>query len=195
MNSKPELIAFGDESIRISAPVPAYLLAATVIPEDCNLSRIASIKPKGATKLHWRDLTDRLKNESLREIAAIRDQTTTIVSATPLPKKKQERGRRKCLEVLLPELERKGVATLVLESRMLELDKRDIEMLQVMRTRKLVTAIRLEHARANEDMRLWIPDQILGAYGDVLCHAESVNKWEGPWEEIYPHITILNTSL
>lgn len=121
-------VAFGDESICISAPTPSYLMAATVLPEGCDLAEFFALKPKGAAKLHWRELTDQVRKESLTQLASIGGQTTLVV-ASPLPRKKQERGLRKCMEILLPELERAGVNTLILESRVLQLDGKDIDML------------------------------------------------------------------
>lgn len=39
-------VAWGDESIRMAAPTPMYLMAATVLPDSCGLSALAAIKPK-----------------------------------------------------------------------------------------------------------------------------------------------------
>ena len=186
-------IAWGDESIRVSAPNPAYIMAATVLPGGCDFSRLAQIKPKTSGKLHWRELTDKIRREALREVAAIGGQTMIVV-ATPLPKKKQERGRRKCLEVLLPALEEAGVDTLVLESRILQLNSKDIDMLDALRVRHAVSRIGIEHAHADEEPSLWVPDQILGAFGDDLC-GDVRDTWRQPWEEIRPSLTVLQSGM
>lgn len=50
-------VAFGDESIRISAPAPAYIIAATVLPAGADLSALFKIKPKDASSFssqNWR---------------------------------------------------------------------------------------------------------------------------------------------
>lgn len=50
-------VAFGDESIRISAPVPACIMAATVLPAGADLSALSKIKPKDASSFssqNWR---------------------------------------------------------------------------------------------------------------------------------------------
>ncbi len=194
MPQKHGKTAYGDESIRISAPTPAYLMAATVLPDGCDLSALAALKPKSAAKLHWRELTDAVRRESLACVAGLGGRTA-LVAATPLPRRKQERGRRKCLEVLLPELERAGVDTLVLESRVLQLNDRDIDMLQAMRARKFVEAIALEHAHASDEARLWVPDQILGAYGDWLCDEREARKWGDSWLEILSGLKVLEARL
>ncbi len=187
-------LAFGDESIRISAPIPTYLMAATVLPETCDLSPLAKLKPKGSAKLHWRELTDKTRRSSLVEVASIGGQTT-LVAASPLPSKKQERGRRKCMELLLPELERAGVETLVLESRVLQLNGKDIDMIQAMRARKFVESISIDHAHASDEPRLWVPDQILGAYGDWLCNEKASEDWGECWEEIFSKLTVLEARM
>lgn len=121
--------------------------------------------------------------------------STTLVVAGPLPRKKQERGRRKCMEVLLPELEAKGIGTLVLESRLLTLDRKDVEMLDVLRSKGAVTGVRVEHRHADEMPELWIPDQIPGAYGDIACSSEGAEKWRALWEKIADGVTVRNVSL
>ena len=161
--------------------------------KGCGFSRLAQIKPRASGKLHWRELTDRLRRDALREVAAIGGQTTIAVAA-PLPKKKQERGRRKCLEVLLPALEEAGVDALVLESRVLQLDAKDIDMLDALRVKHAVSRIGIEHAHANEEPSLWVPDQILGAFGDSLC-GNVRDAWRQPWEAIRPNLTVLQSKM
>ena len=135
--------AWGDESIRISAPTPTYLMAATILREGADTSRLEAIKPKGAAKLHWRELTDRLRRESLEAVAGL-EGLTVMVACSPLPKKKQERGRRRCMELLLPELEALGVGLVTLESRVLQMDRKDIDMLQALKSKGAVPDMRYE---------------------------------------------------
>lgn len=184
--------AWGDESIRISAPTPTYLMAATILREGADTSRLEAIKPKGAAKLHWRELTDRLRRESLEAVAGL-EGLTVMVACSPLPKKKQERGRRKCMELLLPELEARGVGLLTLESRVLQMDRKDIDMLQALKSKGAVPDMRLSHAHASDEPRLWVVDQVLGAYGDWLCDDDAPRKWGNAWEEILGRLTVLET--
>lgn len=164
-----------------------------MLPEGVDFSELTKIKPKGSAKLHWRELTDRLRRDALAEVREIGGMTTVVVAA-PLPKKKQERGRRKCLEVLLPELERAGVDTLVLESRVLQMNAKDVDMLQAMRAKQAVSSIGIDHAHASEEPSLWIPDQILGAYGDALC-GDVREIWREPWKEILKSVTVLEAKV
>ena len=187
-----EVVAWGDESIRFSETISAYLLAATILPEDCDLSRLVHLKSKDALKLHWRDLTEKVKSRALHEIASL-DCKTVLAIASPLSKKKQERGRRKCMELVLPELEKMGVSSLVLESRVLQLNDKDVDMLQAMRRKKQVSSLALRHAHASNEPRLWVADQILGAYGDWLCGKE-MGKWEESWADILPTIVVKKAS-
>lgn len=192
-HTQHQLVAWGDESIRVTAPIPAYLMSAVILPEPHNLSELAKVKPKGAVKLHWRELTDKLRRDALTCIADLGGYGA-IVIGSPLPKKKQERGRRKCLEALLPELEKQGVGTLKLESRVLQLNSKDIELLDALRSKHAISAIGVDHAYADEEMSLWVPDIILGAYGDSLC-GNSREIWQRPWEAILPNLTILEAAI
>ena len=57
------MIAWGDESIRVVCNPPVYLLAATYGENDDALdtSALEEILPKGAYKLHWRDMSDKAR--------------------------------------------------------------------------------------------------------------------------------------
>ena len=75
-----------------------------------------------------------------------------------------ERRRRKCLERLLLELERRVVTDVVLEFRGPADDRRDIHMLNALRGRRYVsTSIRLSHVIGRLEPMLWIPDAVCGA--------------------------------
>lgn len=186
--------AWGDESIRIIANPPVYLLAATIISPEERIEPLLMVKPKYASKLHWRDMTYHLQAKSLSALSRI-EHATTIVVGAPLPKKKQERGRRKCLERLLPELESSGVKFFVLESRGNQKDRKDIELLLSMRRKGLINNIEISHERAENEPKLWIPDQILGAYGDSLCGTAGIKHWGDYWNNIERNVQILKAAI
>ena len=194
--SQNKSIAYGDESIRTSHTPPLYLLAATVLSEDLgkNEDALRKLMPKGAKKLHWRDMTNRLQAKSLERISSI-SQTTTIVVASPLDKIRQERARRKCLERLMVCLEEAGVSKLVLESRKDDLDKRDRDCLLYLRRSKAISTIEMEHVPGEDDPRLWLPDQILGAYGDVLSETGHFKKWIENWEPVSDDVEVIEIGL
>ena len=94
--------------------------------------------------------------------------THVIVAAIPLGDwNTAERARRKCLETLLPVLEREYSADrLVLERRDKAQDARDIRFIDALRSRRFIDSIRVDLVAGAADARLWLPDQLLGSYGD-----------------------------
>lgn len=163
-------VAWGDESIRQSADGQSmYLMGACVCDSgEADVRRVlGTVKPKGAPKLHWRDMKRTLRNRSIDAIDAM-SLSHVVVAAVPMSDwTNSERARRKCMEQLLPVLENEyGVDRFVLESRDKDQDKRDIRLVDALRSRKFVSDIRIDLKRGEEDARLWLPDQLLGAYGD-----------------------------
>ena len=76
-----------------------------------------------------------------------------------------------------------GVRKLVLESRNDTHDKRDRELLVSMRRRGEALNFDLEHVPGKDEPLLWVPDQILGAYGEVITRGAS-RKWEDSWRRV-----------
>lgn len=126
------------------------------------------LKPKGARKLHWRDMRPSLRGKVVDAMAAM-DIDHVIVAAVPMSQwNTAERARRKCLERLLPLLETEyNVDTLVLERREISQDRNDIRFIDGLRSRRFIGPIRVELCAGETDARLWLPDQLLGAYGDA----------------------------
>ena len=188
--------AWGDESVRMTADPPMYLLGATVLMGDPwhLLDALEMVKPKGAQKLHWRDLGMKAQEQSLGAIVDML-QTATIVIASPLVGNKQERARRKCLQELLMILERKGVNYLYLESRNPVADKRDVDFLYYLQRSRVVGDIELRHVGGRDDIRTSIPDQILGAYVDVCIEPDRKRTWADSWEQLERKITVYDVKL
>lgn len=162
--------AWGDESIRsFGLSNPVYLLCASLVdgPEDSVKEEMERLKPRGAFKLHWRDMGDEKRMESVNAISAF-DAMHIVIAAVRITGCKPERARRKCLERLLPILEQAGVERFALESRNRNEDDKDIRCWQSMRSKGMIETIRIAHAKGSSNPMLWIPDQVLGAYGDVL---------------------------
>ena len=130
--------------------------------------RLALLKPKGARKLHWRDMRPSLRGKVVDAMAAM-DIDHVIVAAVPMSQwNTAERARRKCLERLLPLLETEyNVDTLVLERREISQDRNDIR------------PIRVELCAGETDARLWLPDQLLGAYGDAQAGTGRYDEFLG----------------
>lgn len=71
------------------------------------------------------------------------------------------------METLLPVLEREySVDRLVLERRDKAQDARDIRFIDALRSRRFIDSIRVDLVAGAADARLWLPDQLLGSYGD-----------------------------
>lgn len=74
--------------MRVVCDPPVYLLAASYGPdgEELDTSKLEALRPKGAKKLHWRDMGDKSKREAMKAIARI-DARHTIVMGCRMPKK------------------------------------------------------------------------------------------------------------
>ena len=159
--------AWMDESERRQGPgIPTYMIGVCLCDQsEADIRRtLNSLKPRDAKKLHWRDMTTREKQKSVKTIDAL-GLTHIVVAYTPSTCK-SERSRRKCMEVMLPVLEKFGVSKLIIEARESHQDMSDRGFIQTMRSRKFITDLRAEFIPGACDARLWIPDQVLGAVGD-----------------------------
>ena len=188
--------AWGDESVRITAEEPMYLTGACILDDDA-LSAIEAIEklaPKGAKKTHWRDMGVRAQKKALSIISQMAH-TTCIVVAAPIKPGNQERARRKCLEKLILRLEALSVETLVLESRDSFLDKKDIDFLLYLRRCGLATKIDVQHRKGSDEPYLCIPDQLLGAYGELVVAKDSQPAWLKEWDAIKGSIETIPIAL
>ena len=178
------VVAWGDESCRGSENGLSYSMIAVVFDawSDDDAVALRKIMPKGALKLHWYEIVPDVKAKSIAAIESM-GFSATIVRAVPAAAAKQERTRHKCLTNILPILESKGVSAFVLKSRGAALDKRDVKLLDGLKGSKMVSSIRLEHVRGQDEPRLWVADQILGAFGDS-CAVLGDNYWESLAEQV-----------
>ena len=152
--------AWGDESVRkTGVPSPMYLMGACVCDdtETETRQRLALLKPKGARKLHWRDMRPSLRGKVVDAMAAM-DIDHVIVA--------------------LLETEY-NVDTLVLERREISQDRNDIRFIDGLRSRRFIGPIRVELCAGETDARLWLPDQLLGAYGDAQAGTGRYDEFLG----------------
>lgn len=180
--------AWGDESVRVVCTPPVYLLAATYREDggELDASALEAMLPKGAHKLHWRDMSDAARAEATEAVAAL-GASHTVVVACNIATNKQERARRKCLEALLPRLESLGVDRYFLESRGAKKDEQDMLMLGALRSAGLCRGIKIVHEEGYRDSRLWVPDQVLGAYGDMRSGVAKESLRDG-WNLLSPSV-------
>ena len=177
-------IAAGVSAKKQETRIGAVKTALFMDNDHCAQVRAAirRAKPSGASKLHWYDLDPKRQAASLEVVSSV-PQQTTIVAALPLEGTKPERARRKALEEIVRRLIDMGVRKLVLESRNDTHDKRDRELLVSMRRRGEALDFDLEHVPGKDEPLLWVPDQILGAYGEVITKGAS-RKWEDSWRRV-----------
>lgn len=175
---------------------PIYLLAATYRADggDIDASSLDAIRPRQACKLHWRDMGNKTKIKAMNALASINAQHT-IVMGCRMSRNKQERARRKCLELLLPHLESLGVTRYVLESREESQNKADVALLLSLRAKGLCRGIELEHMKGSADSRLWMPDQVLGAYGDMRCGVGAGDEFRQAWNALATNVTTMEILL
>ena len=179
-------VAYADESMRTSGGESMYLLGATLFSNDeQNLDGLIKLKARGAAKLHWRELGRETQVDVMNVIGSI-PALTTVVVGTPMNPHKQERARRKCLEAMIGILVDQGVEELVLEARDSRLDLRDVQLVDTIKSKQKGLSFSIHHVRGSEDPRLWVPDQVLGAYGDQLCLTELSDDWLEAWQQLEP---------
>jgi hypothetical protein len=120
--------------------------------------------PRNTAKLHWSEM-DRTEREDAAQMVAAQQGIHVVSVGSPVPQRKQERARSKCLSALLVELHGFGVARLCLEAREEELNARDIRT--IARTRQTAlpkgTMMRADHVPGAMEPLLWISDIVAGA--------------------------------
>lgn len=162
----PSWSAFVDESQSYAALDPhTYILAAAVCAdEDLEETRAVMGDLKiNAPKVHWRDESDRRRDEIVKTICASPVQHLVVVR-DGRQGEKPERRRRHCMEVLVSTLDELDVHSATFESRGPADDNRDRKMLDALRSKKQVRGrLRMEHVAGPRDPLLWIPDALCGA--------------------------------
>ncbi|MDR7302734.1 hypothetical protein [Haloactinomyces albus] len=107
--------AYVDESYDLNIGV--YILTANIVDladAEETRSTLRGLQ-QGGEKLHWNKEPQQRRNESVKVVSAFGLASVSVIGrATHL---RAERGRRKCMEVLLPELEQAGADTIMFEAR------------------------------------------------------------------------------
>jgi hypothetical protein len=164
--------AFADESFHEAPSGGFYVLAAAMFdPAAGDVAREAmrEILGKRRTgKLHWNEM-DKQERRNAAKIVAGLPGFHVVALGAPVPIRRQERARAKCLERLIFELHGYGVSHLVIEARSHQLNLRDIATVAGMRF-KLPKGARLhvDHQTGTEPL-FWVADIVAGA---VRAHRE-----------------------
>ena len=72
---------------------------------------------------------------------------------------------------------------------------RDVELLETLRRSGGVSGIRVSNARGEADPRLWVPDQVLGAFGDEIMGRPKSVRWSASWERVRQSVTRVDVPL
>ncbi|MER7080213.1 hypothetical protein SAMN02982929_03787 [Saccharopolyspora kobensis] len=153
--------AYVDESYDLTIGV--YILTATIVDltdaEDFR-STMRGLR-RGGEKLHWSKEPPHRRTELTKVLSSLLVHSVVAIGCSkPLF---PERGRRKCLESLLPELETHGADIATFETRQKHSNKLDADMVDACRQKRLITSnIRITFAPGTSEPLLWIPDIVCG---------------------------------
>ncbi len=113
------LVAFGDEAFHEHPVHGFYVLASVVFDagtgEKAREALRSLRKPRSTAKLHWYGM-DRLQQHRVAKQLADFDGLHVVVTGAPVPRRRPERARAKCLSALIHELYGYGVEKLILGS-------------------------------------------------------------------------------
>jgi len=167
-NPNERLLAWADESHALHVGRSGvYLFGAVILPieavDDARLSAQRLLRAS-ENKAHWRKRAGKRRDEMMSAFAAI-PASTVVLARMALLGEREERQRRKCLELLLPILVGCGVRHLTLESRGQKPDKLDIDLLAYMRAQQRISgsALTIDHVPGPADSLLWMADGLCGA--------------------------------
>jgi hypothetical protein len=164
--------AYVDESLRLRLGEPGlYILAAALVSsEEEDLARAAVARlGHGKRRFHWRVEEPRDQKRAVRLLGGFAMMHLVVV-AVHLDGRRQERGRRQCLERLLWELDQLGVERVLLDERTESLNARDRQMISRMSVKGMLRPeMRVEFGRyfngVDGEVLLWVPDIVAGAVG------------------------------
>ncbi|HWL37858.1 MAG TPA: hypothetical protein VNQ77_16850 [Frankiaceae bacterium] len=169
------MIAYVDESLRLDGE-GRYVLAAVLVPDaraDEVRAALRSTLRRGQRRYHWHDEGPASRLAVTRVVAAL-GLDAVAVTSTPVDGARQERARRRCLRVLLWEVERRGIEYVVLESRHRPLDLADAQMIaHAGRAGWISRNLRYAFCRPSEEPLLWLPDIVSGVVMRALVDRES----------------------
>ena len=172
------MTAWGDESVRRrGVHEPVYLLGAYLCHDDGADLTMALSRFEHGRKLHWRDAKPRDKRAVCQVIGAHKASHVVVAAAPLVNGAREERARQRALASLLILLEQSySVDTLVLERRERSQDEKDEAQWAALTRSGALRSLTLSHVHGPDEPRLWVPDQVLGAYGDALTG--DTRAWE-----------------
>ncbi|WP_211831649.1 MULTISPECIES: hypothetical protein [Streptomyces violaceusniger group] len=174
--------AWSDESFQEKDSAGFYIIAAAVIePQMLDAAREAMLAQRGrrtTAKAHWTEMDQRERKQAAKTVARLGG-VHVVAVGSPVPRRKQERARSKCLTQLVAQLHSFGVAQLFMEAREPQLNQRDIRTVQSARfLLPKGISFRIEHVFGRDEPLLWVADVVAGA-----CRAHQLGENEY-WAEL-----------
>jgi hypothetical protein len=142
-----------------------YLICAALVEVDaCEAARdvMRSLLLPGQVKVHWTAESEARRRRIVETITSL-GPMNVVVSHLDEYRKKVERYRRKCLEVVYRELAGMGVTDAALEHRSHSQDAADRAHIVALQAQSLDHSLRISHPKGGEEPLLWIADAVLGA--------------------------------
>lgn len=175
MNPQAVRAAWSDESFQEKDSDGFYIIAAAVIEAAAiEQARELMMQLRGAratSKAHWTQMGSREREYAAKAVAGIGGLHVVAVGS-PVPIRKQERARRKCLTELVVELHSFEVGHLYMEAREPQLNARDVKTIQYARFKlPKGTRFRIDHVPGGTEPLLWVADVVAGA-----CRAERLGQ-------------------
>ena len=143
-----------------------YIFAATLVEEehaDEVREAMTALRPAGAGKLHWYNLSGRSRLAVVKEIASLPALHLVVVRTVSRVEPSERRGR-KCLARLVYELANRRVTHVAAEARERKTNLRELDHLNRLRMARVIDSdLRYVHIRGPEEPILWAADAIAGA--------------------------------
>ena len=142
-----------------------YLVCGALLPDDACEDIREQLRPlllPGQIKLHWTDESERRRRDIVGQIVEL-GPMNVVVSHLDARRRRVERYRRKCLELLYHELLAMEVFDLTLECRSDAQDRSDRAHMVALQAQGLDRQLRIGHRRGGDEPLLWIADAVLGA--------------------------------
>ncbi|GAA0577577.1 hypothetical protein HPO96_14650 [Kribbella sandramycini] len=172
-NHQFALSAWVDESVIVGPPggTGTYTIAAVVADTaSCGDLRreLLGLAIKPGVRLHWRGESVKRRDVIAAAIGQM-DIAAILTVGAPMERSRQERARRCCLEQLLHELAQLEVSEVRLESRTAAQDRRDLQLVDSARRKRLIPGdLLVGFAKPGGEPMLWLPDAVAGAMSSDL---------------------------
>ncbi|MGW5053123.1 hypothetical protein [Actinokineospora sp. NPDC004072] len=175
----PRPQAFVDESfLECDAGDGFYIVAAAVIEPAAQAAArqvmVALLDRSSREKLHWNEMNHDRQMRAAAAVAALAG-FHVVAIGTPVPRRRQDRARARCLERLVTELHGVDVTAVLAESRTPTLDARDLRTVIGARYNlPKGSRFHLDHRPGRAEPLLWVADIVAGAVrlhrgGDSRC--------------------------